>query len=240
MYAAANQAMDALARRARAAGRRMLSVAWGRWPGGGLVRADEERWFDRMGLEELPAHTALGLLRLLRECECADVTVAAVDWARFVPVNSARRPRPLLDALRVDGPFAAASETFADTLRRLEPEDRTCFVERELLRELAQVLDADAAELDPERGFFQMGMDSVMAVALARRLELWLGQRIPATTVFENANIRALSAWIVSKHAPPPARPDEALTASMDPLDGLSETQLLAALASRLESETDP
>jgi acyl transferase domain-containing protein len=98
-------------------------------------------------------------------------------------------PRPPQSAVMDDGPKrprGALREKLAD-----EPH----FRRREILSdfvcgEVAAVLGLEAGrQVDPEEGFFQLGMTSLGAVALHRRLETACDQRWPTTTVFENRRV---------------------------------------------------
>src|SRR5262249_52978726 len=59
--------------------------------------------------------------------------------------------------------------------------------------EVCRLLGFSAERLDPSGGFFQMGMDSVMAAQLRNRLEQELGRKVPVTMIFENPTVLSLS-----------------------------------------------
>ena len=50
---------------------------------------------------------------------------------------------------------------------------------------MAEVTRIDAAEIREEAGFFDLGMDSLMAVELRRRLEQAVGKELPATLAMD-------------------------------------------------------
>jgi len=47
--------------------------------------------------------------------------------------------------------------------------------------------------MDPEAGFFQLGMDSLMSVTLQRRLSASLGIDLPAALIYEYPTISSLT-----------------------------------------------
>src|SRR6185436_565069 len=58
-------------------------------------------------------------------------------------------------------------------------------------------LPADAPP-DPERGFFDMGFDSMMAVELRNQLERRLARALPATLAFDHPTIQRLAVHLSS------------------------------------------
>ena len=57
-----------------------------------------------------------------------------------------------------------------------------------LRSQIAQVMGYDAAhKIDVRRGFFEMGMDSLMVVELRNRIQFSLGQSISSTVIFDHA-----------------------------------------------------
>src|SRR5262249_40915186 len=54
----------------------------------------------------------------------------------------------------------------------------------------------DAGTLDTRRGFAQLGMDSLMALALQKRLEESLGVALPATVAFEYPTVEKLATFL--------------------------------------------
>jgi mycoketide-CoA synthase len=126
------------------------------------------------------------------------VTVADVDWARFAPAFTVRRPSPLIGDLAEvrqalaagDGSAAAAG---APTLlaRRLAglPRAGQETLLTDLVRaEAAAVLQHLSAEaVGAGAGFLELGVDSLTAVELRNRLNTVTGLRLTATAVFDHS-----------------------------------------------------
>lgn len=253
-YAAANLALDALAHRRRALGLPACAIDWGRWPGGGMVSSEVERQYDEVGLEVLPFELAFALMERVCQSGAPQATIARVDWLRFVPILSARRRRPLLELLATqtprssDGPVRAAPLA---ELSALPPAERHRRVLMLVQGHAARVLGADVALVEPDAGLFQLGMNSVMAVELAKALRTDLGVTLPTTAVFENATARALARAVATaafgastSEAPPARRLEEPprtvdATSALDTgsaLDALSVHELADLLADKLAS----
>jgi acyl carrier protein len=104
---------------------------------------------------------------------------------------------------------------------------------------------ADPAAIDPERGFFEMGMDSLLAMELKSRLEADLECRLPSTLAFNYPTLAALADYLLANAACQPATPEPrpqtqrpepiTLAAARPALDDLSEEALATLLRQKLE-----
>ncbi|WP_437819494.1 SDR family NAD(P)-dependent oxidoreductase [Sorangium sp. So ce1078] len=217
-YAAANSFLDALAHHRRALGLRTLSINWGPWAAEGMVTEEGQRWFARMGMGAIPLEEGLQALEELLFADVAQRTVASVDWGKFKAVYEARARRPLLEAL---GPAAApapaapagAAAAHVEQVRAAPPERRLALLSSWVRDEVASVLGfSSSAQVRPDQGFFDAGMDSLTAVELGRRLAARLGAQLPATIAFDYPTTQALSAHLlrdVLREGAAPAAPAE-------------------------------
>lgn len=199
-YAAANRFAEAIAERRRARGWPGLALSWGPWAAGGIVAADELERFARMGVTPLQTEEALDRLELLLGTEQARWTVARVDWDRLRPVLEARRPLDLVSELGSPPPAAKAVDDLTVSLRVSGPRAARDTLERLVREQLAAVLGLGQDQpLDPERGFFDLGLDSLMAVELADRLRARLGLPITATVAFDHPSLALLVAHLLDE-----------------------------------------
>ncbi|MGW3233830.1 type I polyketide synthase, partial [Kitasatospora sp. NPDC001095] len=207
-YAAANAYLDALAEQRRGRGLAATAVAWGPWADGGMAAEDDaEEQLRRRGLPVMAPELAIAALAQALDHDETAVTVADVDWARFAPVFTAGRNRPLIadlpevralatTAAPQEGPADAASP-WAARVAGLSPLDRGRVLE-ELVRDaVAAVLGHSGAEaIDPGRAFKDLGFDSLTAVELRNRLNTATGLTLPATLVFDHPTAAALGAHL--------------------------------------------
>jgi acyl carrier protein len=117
----------------------------------------------------------------------------------------------------------------------------------------ADALGEPDGEVDPDKGFFEMGMDSVMSVNLKGHVEQALGLELPATLAFDFPNARSLTRHLVSEltvvagpgvHTGGPVSSavtsDNAVTSgdavTSDDFDELSDDDLMSRLAESLAS----
>ncbi|MGW4526679.1 type I polyketide synthase [Amycolatopsis sp. NPDC004378] len=207
-YAAGNAFLDALAQRRRDRGLTATSVAWGAWRGAGMAGDnDAEEHLRRRGVGAMPPERALLALGQAIDRDETVLTVADVDWERFVRGFTAARPRPLLDDLpAVRRALAAqaaepgpAPESFAGRLTGLPPVEQERVVLDHVRDAIARVLGhAGADEVDANRPFKEIGFDSLTAVELRNRLRAATGLKLPATLVFDHPTPSALAAFLLS------------------------------------------
>lgn len=196
-YAAANSAMDAIARSRRAAGLPGISINWGAWASVGMAARLDDRQRDQIagrGVGELdPAHALEVMQRLLGQSG-AQVAALSVDW----PTMFANLPEvpPLLSALAESRPSTGSTSTRRDLvaeLLALDVEQRLGHVRDAVAEQVTAVLGLDPREnIDAARGFSELGMDSLMAVELSNRLSAVLDRSVPSTLPFEFPTLEEL------------------------------------------------
>src|SRR5262249_27757368 len=130
------------------------------------------------------------------------VVAAAVDWPRFLAVTQARRSKPLLAPLQAEArtaPVTAGPSPLVARLRGLGAEQRRAALTSHGRGVAAGVLGMEPGALAPSQGFFQAGMDSIMAVELRRRLEADLGVPLPATLAMDRPNVEAAVSYLLGE-----------------------------------------
>jgi NAD(P)-dependent dehydrogenase (short-subunit alcohol dehydrogenase family) len=198
-YAAANAAADAVIARRRARGRAATGVAWGPWAGGGMASGETGAQLARRGLTALEPAAALAALGDALAAGEPLPVIADVDWSRFAPAYTARRPSALLaglpEAARQPGETSAhASEPGAtagssELIQRLAPatpREQDQILLALVRNEAAIVLGHGGPDMvQPQRGFLDLGFDSLLAVELSKRLAGVTGLRLPSTLIFD-------------------------------------------------------
>ncbi|WP_146610741.1 type I polyketide synthase, partial [Streptomyces sp. DvalAA-21] len=204
-YAAANVFLDALAQHRRTAGLPAASFAWGFWSERSeltrdLGDADIAR-MARSGLKPLSSDEGVTLFDAALADGEVTATLAALDLDRVrAQAGHASVPevlRGLVRARRAATAVTATGSTLTDRLAGRPAED----VDRELLdlvRSLtATVLGhADGGSVQPAVAFRELGLDSLSAVELRKRLNDVTGLRLSATVVFDHPTPSALAALL--------------------------------------------
>ncbi|MFJ3712565.1 type I polyketide synthase [Streptomyces sp. NPDC090053] len=204
-YAAGNAFLDALAARRRAQGLPAVALCWGPWAElstmtGGLAASDHAR-FARGGVTPLSSDDGLALLD----------TACARDEAVLVParisVTGFAGPHEVPALLRglvrgrarpaVVAPVPERPTGSADRLGAMSAAERARALLELVRAEAARVLAYAGPELvDAERGFLEMGFDSLSAIELRNRLGKETGLTLPATLLFDYPTPAALVAYL--------------------------------------------
>ncbi|HYO54310.1 type I polyketide synthase [Archangium sp.] len=196
-YAAGNQFLDALAHHRRAMGLPATTIHWGTWDEIGGARADGERGYVRFGLKPMASERALEAMGQVLRAGVSHKTVASVDWSALKPIWEARRRRPFLRQVGESSPAPGATSSRAQLLAELKslpPARRFDTLVQRIQGEVGRILGFPPSELPPtERGFFQMGMTSLMSVELRNALQRGLEKELPASLAFDHPTVLALA-----------------------------------------------
>ncbi|WP_330239525.1 type I polyketide synthase [Streptomyces sp. NBC_00525] len=201
-YGSANACLDGLAHSRRARGLAATSVAWGSWDGG-MVDAELAAVMRRMGAPAMDPALAIGALRRILTGGGSHAVVADFDWDRFAPTYVLARPRPLLDALpearaalstEGAGDGGGEGSGLADRLAGLaEAEQRSALLDLVRTHVAALLGYDDPADVGADRGFTDLGFDSVAAVDLRTKLVAATGRPLPTSMIYDHPSPGALA-----------------------------------------------
>jgi len=205
-YSAANRYLDALAHYRHGLGLPALSINWGPWEGGGMTSPEAATLLSRIGVRVLAPELALEALNHLPAV--SQLAIADIEWHRFQGTYEARGLRPFIDHMRPDIHQPSEPELSERKAGKTFTGDRSSLVEA-LEREAARVLGFESARLDRDLGFFEMGMDSLLALEFRGRIESSLGIAVPATLLFDSPSIHALADSLLDEKTTPMWEPED-------------------------------
>jgi mycobactin polyketide synthetase MbtD len=167
-YSAANRLLDVMAAELRAGGRHCVSVRWGLWQSRGnrgIVDAAEVTNIERAGLRQMSPRQAIEAS--LRDWQ-VDPLVFSADAARlqlFLDSQKAETSVPANDIAAT-----ATDLPIVDVVRS----------------QLAAVLGVQqAGEVNLEESLFDLGVDSMLAVDLRKRLKRVIGRTVPLAVLLD-------------------------------------------------------
>jgi myxalamid-type polyketide synthase MxaB len=250
-YAAANAFMDALAHHRRALGLPGMSINWGPWSDAGMAAVlnsrEQARWAEQ-GMQSIASEQGLQVLGEVLEQDVAQLGVLPVDWSKFLGQFPPNIEFPFLEE------FASAAEQqnpnpkseFRQQLEVAPASNRRTLLMTHIRSQIAKVLDLKSVEdIDPQQGFSELGMDSLMAVELRNRLQTSLECSVPAAVVFDYPTVEALVEYLTQEMFPTESSSDSAgelqsnheePASQKSNLNELSDSEAEALLMSKLDS----
>lgn len=172
-YSAANRLLDALGARLRAEGRHCTAVRWGLWPGDGIIDPAEVSRVERSGLRAMAPDLAVEAG--LRDYP-ADPLVFTADPERL---------RTFLGG--ADQPAAAGTDTPE------VPDGDAADATGAMRIALGAVLKlTDTSALDFDTSLLDLGVDSLLAIDLRKKLKKATGRSVPLATILGGATAAEL------------------------------------------------
>jgi acyl transferase domain-containing protein/SAM-dependent methyltransferase/acyl carrier protein len=207
-YAAANAALDAIARDRQARGLPGLSIGWAPWAEIGLVASWE---MSASGVDTLPTATGLDILMRCLGARSAELAVMSFDpdrWLRSYPVLAAS---PLLSDLapaatasHAPAPAPATTRNDGQSLRAAllaEPPGwpRRTRLERHVAAVLAGVLRLPPEAVERGAALKDLGFDSLMALEARNRLESDTGLKLQVTLIWKHPTLADLAEHLAER-----------------------------------------
>jgi phthiocerol/phenolphthiocerol synthesis type-I polyketide synthase A len=188
-YAAANAYLDCLARARQRQGGHTVSLDWVPWQGLGFA-SDAQivvQELERLGSRPVTPQEAFAAWE---HVHCYDVAQAVM-----APMQSAEEGASVIsDARRTSTPVRAWSQMSLD--------DLLTELENGLRAILATELRMPEAEVELDRAFAELGLNSVMAMSIRREAEQLVGIELSATMLWNYPTIASLAEYLAKKLLP--------------------------------------
>jgi phthiocerol/phenolphthiocerol synthesis type-I polyketide synthase A len=183
-YAAANSYLDGLARARHRQGCHTVSLDWVVWRGLGFA-SDAQialQELERLGSRAVNPEEAFTAWEYLERYDVAQAVMAPLPSSDVAAASEAQQVSPAWSQMPAE-----------DVLRELEAGLRAI---------LARELHLPEAELDLDRPFAELGLNSVMAMTVRRDTEQFVGIELSATMLFNYPTIVALAEHLAKKLLP--------------------------------------
>lgn len=177
-YAASNRMLDVLAAQLRAGGRDCMAVRWGLWQAAGVVAANEITRTERSGLIAMDPELAIAASLYRYD---GDPLIFDADFDRLaVFFESQGMPMPFSALGSSDSSGSdngSAAKPIADVVRA----------------ELAATLHlGDSSSIDPSASLIDLGVDSLLALDLRKRLRRTVGGSVPVARMLGGITVHEL------------------------------------------------
>lgn len=198
-YVLANTFLDALSDLRRLSQLPAQSIHWGPWAEAGMANNELKLISD--GDEHLlNSQTALAILNALMGANTNQVTVVPPSFLQFL-IRFFKKNRPAyLSLISPETEINAVETALVLALKEAMTSEYDALIEAFLLSGIKQITRWDENKLiDLEQSFFDMGIDSIMAVELAEFYRSGFASlfNLSPTLLFDLSNIRALTNYLV-------------------------------------------
>jgi phthiocerol/phenolphthiocerol synthesis type-I polyketide synthase A len=190
-YAAANAYLDCLARARHHQGGHTVSLDWVAWQGLGFAKDAQMVVAELalMGSRPVNPDEAFAAWEFVERHDVAQAVMAPLPAADGSSPSGVQADDHTVPVAR-----AWSEMTFDAVLHELEVELRTV---------LAGELRLPEAQLELDRPFAELGLNSVMAMSVRREAEQFVGVELSATMLWNHPTITSLAAYLAKKLVPP-------------------------------------
>ncbi|MFI4955157.1 MAG: SDR family NAD(P)-dependent oxidoreductase, partial [Gammaproteobacteria bacterium] len=185
-YAVANSFLDALAYYRRQQGFNGISLNWGAWAEVGMAKALVAE-HKRKGMLAFKNEEALQALAYALKQDIAQLGLMNMNWRKLSQqfINLPSWLKNLTEQKQ--------ASVLMETLEAAPEEQRPLILKTAISNAVRKVIGiADNRPIDEYMGFFEMGMDSLMALELKNYLQTLIQRPLPNTLVFDYPDCAAL------------------------------------------------
>lgn len=247
-YASANAFLDSLAHYRQSLGLPALTINWGPWEEGGMAQQlneKEKRRLFKQGFSYLNPKQGLSLLEKAMTTSAPQIAATYVNWNTFFNAFTGQIVPPFFSDLQQPShQQEQKSASFLEVLTEMPANERQDALSHHVQKVVAEILGIPVTEFTQlDQGFFDLGMDSLMAVELRNRLGRDLGESLPSTLTFKYPNVETLVNYLMAEIIildfglkPLQIGQISADTSVNDDLDDLSQDEVADLLLQELNS----
>lgn len=176
-YASANSFLDGLAEYRRAHGLKALSINWGPWREVGMAK-ELVAIHERQGLKPFKTEDALAALNYALTQDQTQLGI--VHWDKKQSITQ------------------VTDSSFLERFYMETAEQQPALLKQAIIKEINKVLGKTGV-VDENKGFFDMGMDSLMALELKNRLQNLTQQTLSNTLIFDYPTVNSLTEYLLHR-----------------------------------------
>ncbi|MCH7410672.1 AMP-binding protein [Belliella sp. DSM 111904] len=199
-YTTANFFMDALSQYRFGVGQKTLCIDWGPWGQVGMSAKPEERdVLFKMGFKLMQPQEALTAMESKLASGQALSLICKIDWEKYKPfIDFTLQPSLFEQVVKSNiVPVDQASREHLNQILNSSKENARERIEKIVRNELRSVMLIESIDEIPEdKRFNFLGMDSLMAILLATKLEQYFQVKLPNTLVYNYPHIKAVSDYL--------------------------------------------
>lgn len=191
-YAAANAFMDALCEYRKQQGLPAQSISWGPWSEVGMAK-DLTARHAKAGMPGLLPKEGMRALETALLSRQSNITIARINWKNYL--RQLVEPPKWLQAFAGEKP---SEENFFTLLETAPARERLFLIKSYINDAVRKALGLPETQpIEEKKGFFDMGLDSLMAVELKNRLQAGLGKQAILTNmaVFNYPSIEKMTQY---------------------------------------------
>jgi len=236
-YSAANAFLDGLAHYRKGLGLPGLSINLAAFSQVGMLAQEQiDTLAQKKGIGTITPEQVLQVLDLLMSNNSTQVGVVPIDWS----TDLASYSRLPLFADWIGTSQSSTQPEFLLLLQKANPGERREMLLNHVQQQVALVLGLNLSErIGLEKGFFDLGMDSLTSVELRNRLQASLGCSIPATGVFDYPTIIEMVNYLANEvldldFSEPADQNSQTAEPSSEDLSDLTDDEIAVLLAGEL------
>ncbi|SOJ54348.1 Phthiocerol/phenolphthiocerol synthesis polyketide synthase type I PpsB [Mycobacterium simulans] len=201
-YTATSGYLDALAYARRALGLATTTVNWGLWKSLADTQGDSSVSVES-GLRPMDDAVAIGALPIaMSPAAGVHSVVVDADWPLLAAAYRTRGSLRIVDDLLQGSP--EVSPIPARDWSHLSPAALREEFETGLRSIVARELRIPESDLDSDRPLAELGLNSLMAMAIRREAEMFVGIELSATMLFNHPTVASLASHLAKIVAPQP------------------------------------
>lgn len=202
-YSAGNHALDAICAHRVGLGLPALSISWGPWSEVGMATGEQGKYLIDAGLHPLRPKAAINTMFALAAGTGSHYVAAEADWDQFITLMEVRRTRPLFALIKAEVASAEninvskADLALVKELSPLSQQERRSIVRERVRAEISVIFGFDSpSDLPVDSPLFEIGADSIQAIAVKKALDIMCGMSLPTTLIFDYPTIDDIARFI--------------------------------------------